>query len=462
MQEGFLDRRFHLKENGTTVKTEVLAGITTFMTMAYILAVNPSILSVTGMDKGAVLTVTALASCFATLLMAFFANYPFALAPGMGLNAYFAFTVCMQMGCSWQTALTAVFLEGIIFIIMGITNLRQAIFNTIPLTIKRAVSVGIGLFIALIGLFNAHVVVANPATKVAMYSFKQSLADGTFNTVGITVILALLGILATAILMAKNIKGSILWGILITWGLGMVCEKTGLYIPNPELGMFSVMPDLSRGWESFLPASMEPIMFKLDFSNVFTIDFLVIILAFLFVDLFDTLGTLMGVAAKANMLRPDGTLPRIKGALMADACGTVAGSLMGTSTVTTFVESASGVSEGGRTGLTSVVVAILFLLSLFLSPFFMAIPAFATAPALVIVGFLMVSSIVDIDFNDLTEAVPAYMAILAMPFTYSISEGIAFGIISYTLINLFTGKVKKINALMVILCIIFIMKYILL
>lgn len=462
MQEGMLERVFHLRENGTTVKTEVMAGITTFMTMAYILAVNPSILSVTGMDKGALLTVTALASCLATLLMAAFANYPFALSAGMGLNAYFAFTVVKQMGYSWEMALAAVCVEGIIFIILSLTNVRQAIFEVIPLSLKRAVSVGIGLFIALIGLFNAQVIVANPATKIALFSFKGSLAAGTFYTTGITVVLALVGILATGIMMAKNIKGSILWGILLTWILGIVCEVSGLYIPDPKLGAFSVLPDFSAGLASFLPADPSPIFLHLDFSRVTTLDFLVVVVAFLFVDLFDTLGTLMGVASKANMLNPDGTLPKIKGALMADACGTVAGALMGTSTITTFVESASGVSEGGRTGLTAVTVAVLFFLSLFLSPFFMAIPAFATAPALVIVGFLMVSSISQIDFNNLTEAIPAYMCILAMPFTYSISEGISFGVISYTIVNLLTGHARRISPLMLVLALIFIGKYILL
>ena len=462
MQEGILEKVFHLKENGTTVRTELMAGLTTFMTMAYTLAVNPSILSVTGMDKGALLTVTALASCIATLMMAAFANYPFALSAGMGLNAYFAFTVVKQMGYSWEMALAAVFVEGVIFIVMSLTNIRQAIFNTIPLSMKQAVSVGIGLFIALIGLFNAHVIVANPATKIALFSFKQSLLDGTFHSVGITVVLSLIGILATGIMMAKNIKGNILWGILLTWLLGVVCELTGLYVPNPKLGLFSVLPDFSAGVASFLPADPSPIFLKLDLSRAASLDFLVVVLAFLFVDLFDTLGTLMGVASKADMLRPDGTLPRIKGALMADACGTVLGALMGTSTITTFVESASGVSEGGRTGLTSVTVAVLFFLSLFLSPVFMAIPAFATAPALVIVGFLMVSSITKIDFTNLTEAIPAYICIIAMPFAYSISEGISFGIISYAIINTLTGHARRVSPLMYVLAVIFICKYILL
>ncbi|HCJ91314.1 MAG TPA: guanine permease, partial [Acidaminococcaceae bacterium] len=276
MQEGILEKVFHLKENGTTVRTELMAGLTTFMTMAYILAVNPSILSVTGMDKGALLTVTALASCIATLMMAAFANYPFALSAGMGLNAYFAFTVVKQMGYSWEMALAAVFVEGVIFIVMSLTNIRQAIFNTIPLSMKQAVSVGIGLFIALIGLFNAHVIVANPATKIALFSFKQSLLDGTFHSVGITVVLSLIGILATGIMMAKNIKGNILWGILLTWLLGVVCELTGLYVPNPKLGLFSVLPDFSAGVASFLPADPSPIFLKLDLSRAASLDFLVV------------------------------------------------------------------------------------------------------------------------------------------------------------------------------------------
>lgn len=459
--KGMLDRLFHLQENGTTVKTEIMAGITTFMTMAYILAVNPAILSVTGMDKGAVLTVTALASCFATLLMAVFANYPFALSAGMGLNAFFAFTVVKQMGYSWEMALAAVCVEGVLFILMSLTNVRQAVFNVIPLSLKRAVSVGIGLFIALIGLFNAQIIVGNPATKIALFNFKQSMLSGTFHTTGITVVLAVIGIIATGIMVARNVKGGILWGILFTWLLGVVCEVTGLYVPDPKVGAFSVLPDFSAGLSSFLPADPSPILLKLDFSQVASVDFLVVVMSFLFVDFFDTLGTLMGVASKANMLQKDGTLPRIKGALMADSLGTVAGALMGTSTVTTFVESASGVSEGGRTGLTAVTTAVLFFLSLFLAPFFMAIPAFATAPALVMVGFLMVSSISEIDFGNLPEAIPAYMCIIAMPFAYSISEGISFGIISYAIVNTLTGHASRVSPLLYALAVLFIAKYIL-
>ena len=458
-EQGFLERVFHLKENHTDVKTEIIAGITTFMTMAYILAVNPNILSATGMDRGAVFTATALASLIATLLMAAFANYPFVLAPGMGLNAYFAYTVVLQMGYSWEMALAAVFVEGLIFIALSLTSVREAIFNAIPMNLKHAVSAGIGLFIAFIGLQNAKIVVES-ATLVSVFSFKGSLEAGTFSSVGITVLLALVGVLITGILVVKNVKGNILWGILITWLLRIICEVTGLYQPNADLGMFSVLPDFSSG---FGIQSMAPTFFKMDFSGILSFNFITIMFAFLFVDMFDTLGTLIGVASKADMLDKDGKLPKIKGALMADAVGTSLGAVFGTSTTTTFVESASGVAEGGRTGLTSVVAALFFGLSLFLSPIFLAIPSFATAPALIIVGFLMVSSILKIDFNDFTEAIPSYIAIIAMPFMYSISEGIAMGVISYVVINLATGhaKEKKISLLMYVLAVLFVLKYVL-
>ncbi len=426
-----LEKLFHLKESHTDVKTEIVAGITTFMTMAYILAVNPNILSAAGMDSGAVFTATALASMIATLLMAAFANYPFVLAPGMGLNAYFAYTVVLQMGYTWQTALAAVFIEGIVFIILSLTNVREAIFNAIPMNLKHAVSVGIGLFIAFIGMQNAKIVV-DSATLVSIYSFKGSVQAETFFSEGITVVLAIIGILLTGILLIKNVKGNILWGILITWGLGILCQLTGLYHINPELGCYSLLPDFSSGIS--IP-DISPTLMQLDFKGILTLDFFVVMFAFLFVDLFDTLGTLIGVASKADMLDEDGTLPHIKGALMADAVGTSLGAVLGTSTTTTFVESASGVAEGGRTGLTAVTAAVLFGLSLFLSPIFLAIPSFATAPALVIVGFLMMTSITKIDFSDYTEAIPAYIAITAMPFMYSISEGIAMGVISYMVMN---------------------------
>ena len=456
-----LEKIFHLKEHHTDVKTEIMAGITTFMTMAYILAVNPNILSATGMDRGAVFTATALASFIATCLMAALSNYPFVLAPGMGLNAYFAYTVVLGMGYSWQQALAAVFAEGIIFIILSLVNVREAIFNAIPITLKHAVSAGIGLFIAFIGLQNAKIVVNNDSTLVGMFSFKSSLASGTFHSEGITVLLALIGIIITAVLLVKNVKGGILFGILITWILGILCQLTGIYVPNAEAGLYSLLPDFSNGIS--IP-SMAPTFMHIDFSGIFTLDFVIIMFAFLFVDMFDTLGTLIGVASKADMLDKNGRLPKIKGALLSDAIGTSFGALCGTSTVTTFVESASGVAEGGRTGLTSVVAAILFGLSLFLSPIFLAIPSFATAPALIVVGFLMMSSVTKIDFGDMTEAIPGYITIIAMPFMYSISEGIALGVISYVVINLLSGKAKKknISALMYVLAVLFILKYIIL
>lgn len=457
-----LEKVFKLSENKTDAKTEILAGITTFMTMAYILAVNPSILSATGMDSGAVFTATALAAFIGTLLMAIFANYPFALAPGMGLNAYFAYTVVLGMGYSWEYALTAVFAEGIVFILLSATNVREAIFNAIPQNLKAAVSVGIGLFIAFIGLQNAKIVIGG-STLLQLFSVdKYNEVNGvsaSFNDVGITVLLAIIGIIVTGILVVKNIKGNILWGILITWLLGIICQFTGLYVPNADLGFYSLLPDFSNGLS--IP-SLSPIFCKLDFSGIFSLNFIVILFAFLFVDLFDTIGTLIGVSAKADMLDENGKLPRIKGALMADAVATTVGAVIGTSTTTTFVESASGVSEGGRTGLTSVTTAILFGLSLFLSPIFLAIPSFATAPALVIVGLYMLTNVTNIDFNDMSEAIPCYVCIIAMPFFYSISEGISMGVITYVALNLITGKAKekKVSALMYVLAVLFVLKYV--
>ena len=457
-----LEKVFKLSENKTDAKTEILAGITTFMTMAYILAVNPSILSATGMDSGAVFTATALAAFIGTLLMAIFANYPFALAPGMGLNAYFAYTVVLGMGYSWEYALTAVFAEGIIFILLSATNVREAIFNAIPQNLKAAVSVGIGLFIAFIGLQNAKIVIGG-STLLQLFSVdKYNEVNGvsaSFNDVGITVLLAIIGIIVTGILVVKNIKGNILWGILITWLLGIICQFTGLYVPNADLGFYSLLPNFSNGLS--IP-SLSPIFCKLDFSGIFSLNFIVILFAFLFVDLFDTIGTLIGVSAKADMLDENGKLPRIKGALMADAVATTVGAVIGTSTTTTFVESASGVSEGGRTGLTSVTTAILFGLSLFLSPIFLAIPSFATAPALVIVGLYMLTNVTNIDFNDMSEAIPCYVCIIAMPFFYSISEGISMGVITYVALNLITGKAKekKVSILMYVLAVLFGLKYV--
>ena len=457
-----LEKLFKLSENGTDIKTEILAGVTTFMTMAYILAVNPSILSAAGMDQGGVFTATALASLLGTLFMAFFANYPFALAPGMGLNAYFAYTVVLGMGYEWQVALTAVFVEGIIFIILSLTNVREEIFNAIPYNLKAAVSVGIGLFIAFIGLQNAKIVIGG-ATLIELYSLDGyndvNGVEATFNDVGITVILAVAGIIITGILVIRNIKGNILWGILITWILGIICQFAGIYVPNPEIGFYNLLPDFSNGLS--VP-SLAPVLGKLDFSGIFTLNFAVVIFAFLFVDMFDTIGTLIGVSSKAGMLDKEGKLPRIKGALLADAVATMAGAVLGTTTTTTFVESASGVSEGGRTGLTAVTTAILFGLALFLSPIFLAIPSFATAPALVVVGFYMLTNVANIDFKDIADALPCYICIGAMPFFYSISEGISMGVISYVALNLLTGKYKekKISILMYVLAVLFVLKYI--
>ena len=460
-----MEKFFKLKENGTDVKTEVIAGITTFMTMAYILAVNPNILADAGMDRGAVFTATAVAAFVGTALMALLANYPFALAPGMGLNAYFAYTVVLGMGYSWQTALTAVFVEGIIFIALSVTNVREAIFNAVPRNLKSAVSVGIGLFIAFIGLQNAKIVIGG-ATLVELFSIKgynsihaaEGVA-GSVNDVGITVLIAIIGVIITALLVVKEVKGNILLGILATWILGIIAQLTGLYVPNPALGLFSVLPDFSNGLS--IP-SIGPVLFKLEFDKIMSLNFVVVMFAFLFVDLFDTIGTLIGVSTKAGMLDKDGKLPNIKGALLADAIATTAGAMLGTTTVTTFVESASGVSEGGRTGLTAMTTAVLFAVSLLLSPIFLAIPAFATAPALIVVGFYMFSNVVHIDFSDLTEAIPCYICIVAMPLFYSISEGISMGIISYVLINACTGKAKKVTPLMYVLSILFILKYALL
>ena len=453
-----LDKIFHLKENHTDVKTEVIAGVTTFMTMAYILAVNPSIMSAAGMDSGAIFTATALASMIATLCMAAFSNYPFVLAPGMGLNAYFAYTVVINMGYSWEMALAAVFIEGLIFIVLSLTKVRESIFNAIPVCLKNAVSAGIGLFIAFIGLQNAKLTVNSDSTLVTIFSMSGSLKNGTFRSQGITALLALIGVLVIGVLMVKKVKGNILLGIFITWGLGILCQFAGLYVPDPANGFYSLLPDFSSG---FGIPSLAPTFLKMDFSKVFSGEFLVVIFAFLFVDMFDTLGTLIGVASKADMLDKEGKLPRISGALLADAVGTSVGAALGVSTTTTFVESASGVTEGGRTGLTSVTSALLFGLSLFLSPIFLAIPSFATAPALIVVGFLMISSVLKVDFSDLCQGIPAFITLIAMPFMYSISEGIALGTISFVVINVLAGpeKRKAISPVMYVLAILFAAKY---
>lgn len=451
-----LEKIFKLKEKGTTVKTEVVAGITTFMTMAYILAVNPSILGDAGMDPNAVLMATAIASFIATMCMALMANMPFVLSAGMGLNAYLAYTVVEGMGYSWQIALLAVFAEGLIFIMLSLTNVREAIFNAIPLTLKRGVSVGIGLFIAFIGLQNAGLAV-DASTLVTITSFTKN-----FSTNGICALLALVGLLFTAVLHIRRVKGAILIGIVGTWLLGIACQLAGIYVPTPDAGFYSLIPegivsvDFSQLGKTFGQC------FQVQWSAIRPLDFIVVIFAFLFVDLFDTLGTLIGVGTKADMLDKDGRLPKVKPALMADAIGTSVGAVLGTSTVTTFVESASGVAVGGRTGLTAMVAGFLFLLSTLFAPLFTAIPSFATAPALIMVGFMMVSTVTEIRFDDnnLTDAIPAYIAIIAMPLFYSISEGISLGIISYVVLNTCAGKAKKVTPLMYILAVLFILKYI--
>lgn len=430
-----LERYFKLNEHKTNVKTEVIAGITTFMTMAYIIVVNPGILSNAGMDFGAVLTATCLASGLTTILMAFLANYPFALAPGMGLNAFFAFTVVLTMGYSWQLALTAVFVEGIIFIIMSFFKVREAIIDAIPMNLKYAVSAGIGLFIAIIGFVNAGIVKAGQGTVVTLGDMKSP-----------TVILAIIGLLITGVLLHKNVKGALFIGILVTTVIGIFMGVAKL----PE-SIISAPPSIA-------PIALAP--FSVAWSDVFSLNFLIVIFSFLFVDVFDTVGTVIGVASKANLLDKEGKLPRASQVLLTDAIGTTGGALLGTSTVTTYVESASGVAEGGRTGLTALVTGGLFLLALFFSPIFLIIPGAATAPALILVGLFMMEPILKINFKDYTEAIPAFFAITMMPFTYSIAEGIVFGMLSYTFLKVFTGKAKEVSIVMYILSAIFILKFI--
>ncbi|MCF8018056.1 MAG: NCS2 family permease [Vallitaleaceae bacterium] len=439
-----MEKFFKLKEHGTNVSTELLAGLTTFMTMAYILIVNPNILSATGMDKNALFTATAVAAIVGTLCMALFANYPFALAPGMGLNAYFAFSVVIGLGYSWQVALTAVFVEGIIFILLTAVNIREALFNAIPLNLKYAVSAGIGLFIAFIGFQNAGIVVDDKETLVALG-----------NLTSLPVVLSIIGILLTGLLVVKKVKGAILIGILGTWILAMISELIGWYVPD-FVATFPTIPSAIMQ----VPPSLAPIFFQLDFSQVLTLDFLVVVFAFLFVDLFDTLGTLIGVSSKAGFLDEKGNLPKAKQALFADAVATTVGAVLGTSTTTTYIESAAGVSDGGRTGLTAVSTAALFAIALFFSPIFLAVPAFATAPALIIVGFYMMESVAKITFSDYSEAIPAFLTMIVMPLTYSISDGIVFGFVSYTIINLLIGKTNKLSLLMYIVSILMVVNFI--
>ncbi len=427
-----LNKFFKLEENKTNVKTEILAGVTTFMTMAYILAVNPDILSATGMDKHALFTATALSAFVATLVMALVARLPFALAPGMGLNAFFAFTVVLGMGHSWQFALTAVFLEGIIFILLTAFNIRELIVNAIPLPLKHAVSAGIGLFIAFIGLQNSGIVINNDATLVGLGDMGSP-----------AVLIALFGIVLTAVLLILKVKGALLIGIFVATIAGIPFGVTHM----PEGHLVDVPPSLS------------PIFMKFEFSQVFTLDMLIVLFTFLFVDMFDTVGTLVGVSSKAGMLDKDGKVPRVKQALFADSIGTFCGAIFGTSTVTTYVESASGVAEGGKTGLTSLTTAALFLIALFFAPLFTMVPAAATAPALILVGFFMMSPILKIDFENYTESIPAFITIIAMPLTYSIAEGIVFGMLAYVLLKILTGKVKDISIVMIVLAILFVIKF---
>ena len=449
-----MEKLFKLKEHNTTVKTEVMAGITTFLTMAYILAVNPTMLSASGMDSGAVFTATALASALATFIMAFWANYPIALSAGMGLNAYFAYTVCLGqlngIEDPWKIALAAVLVEGIIFIILSFFKLRETIVNAIPENLKYGITSGIGLFIAFVGLKGAGVVVSDDSTLVALGNFGRP-----------EVALCLIGILVIAVMNHYNVKGSILWGILITWILGIIAQLTGWYVVDPDAGAASLIPSLSAS--SFIPPSISSTFCKFDFAWIGShlSEFVVIVFSFLFVDMFDTIGTVIGVAEKADLLDEDGNLPRVGRVLMADAIGTVAGSMLGTSTVTSFVESSSGVAEGGKTGLTAMTTGILFLVALFLSPIFLAIPSFATAPALVIVGFFMASSIKKMNFDgDLADSIGGYLAFLMMPLTYSIANGIMFGVLAWFVIKVCSGQVKKIHPVMYIVCALFIIRVI--
>lgn len=431
--ESLAEKIFRLKEKKTNVKTEIMAGITTFMTMSYILAVNPQILGDAGMDKGAVFTATIIASIIAILIMALYANLPFALAPGMGLNAFFTYTVVMTMGKSWEFALAAVFIEGIIFVFLTFFNVREAIFNAIPRSLKTAVSVGIGLFIALIGLLNSTVIV------------KNDVGLGLGNLVSKESFIFFIGLLIMAVLTARKTKGALLIGIVI----------------STIIALFTGVSKLPEGGIIQLPPSLSPIAFKLDFSSMFSLEMFSVVFAFLFVDLFDTIGTLTGVATKAKMLDENGQLPNAGRALFADSVGTTIGALLGTSTVTTFVESATGVAEGGRTGLTALSTGFCFFLSIFFYPLITIIPAQATAAALVMVGLFMIDSIVDINFGDFTESFPAFMTIIMMPFAYSIAEGIAFGMISYASVKLLTGKGKEVSPLVYVLALVFLLRYLL-
>lgn len=426
-----LKKLFGFDSKKTTVRTEIMAGVTTFLSMAYILAVNPNILSETGMDKGALFTTTALIAGMATVFMGLYAKLPFALAPGMGLNAFFAYSICSIMGYSWQFALTAVFMEGIVFILLTVTNLREKIVDVIPDTLKNAISVGIGLYIAFIGLQSSGIIVNNDMTLVSLSPLSSP-----------SPMLAIIGIIFTSILLVKKVQGALLWGILVTTIVGIPMGVTQMH------GVVSA------------PPSIEPIALKFEWDKIFTPDMFVVVFTLLFVDLFDTIGTLIGVSTKAGMVK-NGKIPRLKQAFLVDSLATTTGAMMGTSTVTTFVESAAGVNEGGSSGLTAFTAGVCFFLSLFFAPFFLAIPASATAPALILVGLMMMSSVVKVNFNDYSEAIPAFVCIVFMPLSYSISDGIVMGHLSYILVNLFSGNYKKVSIGMYILGAFFLLRFLL-
>lgn len=456
--EALFEKLFHLKEKGTTVGTEVIAGLTTFVTVAYILAVNPSVMSAAGMDSGAVFTATSIVCFLGTLVMALLTNYPFVLGPSLGLNAYFAYTVVLGMGYTWEVALAAIFLEGLLFAIISLTGLRDAIFQAIPANLKYAISAGIGLFITIIGFKNSGLVVSSESTLVGIFSFTGSMEAGTFSTAGISVVLFLVGLIITGILMAKNVPGNILLGILVTWVIGIICQLTGLYVPDAAAGYASLLPDFSNGLA--IP-SIAPTFMKMDFSHIGDLGFLIVTFAFLLTSLFDTVGTLIGLGDKAQLFDETGTLPKAKGAMLAESVATMLAGIFGNSATCCSVECAAGIAGGGRTGLMSLTTAVMFLLALFLSPIFLAIPSFATAPALIIVGFLMASAVLSIDLSDVTEGLPAFLCFVGMPFFYSIVEGISLGVISYVCINLVAGPEnrKKISIVMYVLAAVFILKY---
>ena len=430
----FLEKTLGYDSSKSTVKTELVAGATTFLTMCYILAVNPTILATTGMDKGALFTATAIAAAVATLLLAFMAKLPFAQAPSMGLNAFFAFTMCQAMHLTWQQSLAALFVEGVIFVLITFLNIREKILDSIPVNLRHSISAGIGMFIAFIGLKNAHIIVSNPDTFVALGKFTPEA------------ILGIIAILLSGVLMARRVKGSLFIAIILATVIGI------------PLGV-TVLPE---GWLPVsAPHSLEPIFCQFDFSALFSLDMAVVIFSLLFVNIFDTVGTLLGLADKTGIIRPDGSIPHVREAMLSDAIGTSAGALLGSTTITTYVESAAGVAEGGRSGLTSAVTALLFLLALFLSPLFLLIPAPATSGALVMVGVLMLDSVKKIEFTDITETFPAFITMITMVLCYSIADGICLGLLSYVAMKCCTFKMKDVNLTLIILAVIFVLKFVL-